>query len=161
MTKRRRTLSLILLVSLLAVAMLEALAAGSLLVIQVPAKQLGETLPVYFAVGDRTWILWKGRRPPDWAGQINYAGLRYNRYSNGDGNLSVPSWYISIAAGAMAFWPAWRLAPLRGYGKGRCARCGYDMRATPDRCPECGHRPGQISTDETRVKTIVTADPPV
>ena len=31
-----------------------------------------------------------------------------------------------------------RRRSLRAFEKGRCARCGYDTRASSGRCPECG-----------------------
>jgi uncharacterized OB-fold protein len=56
--------------------------------------------------------------------------------------VTIPFWLIGIVTGIVpAIWVRhWRLGKLRGRRlRGNlCMACGYDLRATPDRCPECG-----------------------
>jgi hypothetical protein len=50
--------------------------------------------------------------------------------------VQLPIWCPLISA-MIPLATLWRLLP-RTHAQGKCATCGYDLRATPERCPECG-----------------------
>jgi len=52
--------------------------------------------------------------------------------------LIVPLWSVCVMTGSLSLWSMYRRLLRRRSQIGLCLVCGYDLRATPDRCPECG-----------------------
>ena len=51
----------------------------------------------------------------------------------------LPYWLLTLSTAALpGFWVWRRWKAGRRLKTGLCRICGYDLRATPDRCPECG-----------------------
>jgi hypothetical protein len=76
--------------------------------------------------------------------ESGWLGFQIARYPTPDSQLTLvaPLWAL---AGASAILPA---LFARRWQRGRkdrrvglCPSCGYDLRATPGRCPECGKEP--------------------
>ncbi|HEV2293654.1 MAG TPA: hypothetical protein VGR35_07350 [Tepidisphaeraceae bacterium] len=55
-------------------------------------------------------------------------------------SIIVPYWLVSLLAMISALVMSFPLLIRRHRRRlGLCAACGYDLRGTPDRCPECGN----------------------
>jgi hypothetical protein len=50
----------------------------------------------------------------------------------------APAWPLLVSLGLVSLGVMLRVRRRRARRAGRCVQCGYDLRATPQRCPECG-----------------------
>jgi hypothetical protein len=68
-------------------------------------------------------------------------------------NVEAPYWLALLAFGCLPVWQVSRatVPVLIGRWRSRrclCPSCGYDLRATPDRCPECGAVPDSAGVEK-------------
>jgi hypothetical protein len=99
-----------------------------------------------------------GRHPhnPEWAVRV------FKRYWYIRG-LAVPNWFV-VATGSVlpVAWAArfyHHRRQVRRRARGLCPACGYDLRASPNRCPECGRQ--TIELDSGALAGTASAARPV
>jgi hypothetical protein len=63
--------------------------------------------------------------------------LRVQRWDFWQLNL-IPSAFAALMFSVLLAAVEWILRRRRARAAGLCRVCGYDLRATPERCPECG-----------------------
>ncbi len=81
-----------------------------------------------------------------WLARGDLGRIPYRTPSGASASLYCPFWIVGVPYAFIAvpgavlpaawLWRRHRLA-LRRRSNG-CVHCGYDLRGTPDRCPECG-----------------------
>jgi len=96
--------------------------------------------------GTHAW----GRRDTTWGflwDEDATAGGRGSMYSRML-IIAVPYWSIALVSAVLPAIAVRRWVQARRHRRvGVCSACGYDLRATPDRCPECGK---EVFAEEAR-----------
>ncbi len=76
-------------------------------------------------------------------GTWEFAGVGWYTVRDRNGGRTAtgvaPFWLLTAVTAALPMvWTTRRLRARRAWTAGCCPSCGYDLRASPERCPECG-----------------------
>jgi hypothetical protein len=92
--------------------------------------------------------LWRGTDSSRWRWQIEHPHLPVSHlHAAADSatylRIRFPAWLAVVFTGApLVLWCAWKVVHTQRRRRrliaGLCPHCGYDVRANPQRCSECG-----------------------
>jgi len=71
--------------------------------------------------------------------------------------IDIPYWFLFLIAVPYPLYSLLDIATQRRRKRlaaGQCVACGYDLRHTPDRCPECGLVPTDIPPISRRIQFV-------
>lgn len=90
---------------------------------------------------------WESPAPRTFLIRLGFAswddGMETSFSSDGRRYFSAPIWLgVLLFLILPGVWVMKRMRARRQVLAGKCAGCGYDLRATPVRCPECGMEAG-------------------
>jgi hypothetical protein len=125
--------------------------------------RMGSEFGIVWAQHETGWDTFNQWHPPQfWSGYPQPAPLEGTTVlgklgfgHHGGAVWSSKAWIVSVPHSALAVTLAvppavWVALRLRLYRRSRrrarrqCPVCGYDLRATPNRCPECGSIPEKV-----------------
>jgi hypothetical protein len=72
-------------------------------------------------------------------GRLRFGSVVSDRHGCHTRVLLVPDWFLVLLTSVFPLY--YTYGKLRRHRRvGLCANCGYDLRGTPDQCPECGSK---------------------